>query len=73
MEHTEDMNKIMEITKMRPISGSGPIGLGKGNEIGLSCGFNSFGSYFDGKVHEIIDEINLKLWKSLLEEFQDGA
>jgi hypothetical protein len=67
MEHTADMNKIMEITKMRPISGSGPIVLGKGHEIGLSCGFNSFTSYYNEKVHEIIEELNLKLWRSLLE------
>ena len=67
MEHTEDMKKIMEITNFRPMSGSGPILLAGANVVGLSCGFNSFASYYDGKVHEIIDEINLKLWKSLLE------
>ena len=67
MEHTSEMNKIMEITKMRPISGSGPIVLGKGHEIGLSCGFNSFTSYYNGEVHEIIEELNIKLWRSLLE------
>ena len=67
MEHTKDMKKIMEITNFRPMSGSGPILLAGANVVGLSCGFNSFASYYDGKVHEIIDEINLKLWKSLLE------
>jgi hypothetical protein len=71
VEHTEDMNKIMEITKMRPMSGSGPIGLNKGNTIGLSCGFNSFSSYYDGEVHEIIKELNMKLWKSLLKRITE--
>ncbi len=67
MEHSEDMKKIMEITNMRPISGSGPIILEDGHQVGVSCGFNSFPSYYNGEIHEIIDEINLKLWKSLLE------
>jgi hypothetical protein len=71
LEHTEDMNKIMEITKMRPMSGSGPIGLNKGNTVGLSCGFNSFSSYYEGEVHDIIDDLNLKLWKSLLKRITE--
>ena len=34
--------------------------------VEYTVGFNTSNSYHDGKKHEIIDEINLKLWKSLL-------
>jgi glycolate oxidase len=67
MEHDGDMRKIFEITKTRPISGSGPILLIDGNNVELTCGFTSFGSYFDGEMHEVIEETNLKLWNSFLE------
>ncbi|MHA1412745.1 MAG: FAD-binding oxidoreductase [Promethearchaeota archaeon] len=67
IEHNEDMQKILEITKIRPISGSGPIMLIDGNNVELTCGFTSFGKYWEGEIHEIIEEIDHKLWKSLLE------
>ncbi|MHA1291820.1 MAG: FAD-binding oxidoreductase [Promethearchaeota archaeon] len=67
IEHSEDMNKILEITGMRPISGAGPIILIGDNNVELTTGFTSFESYHKGKVHDIIKEINLKLWKSMLE------
>jgi len=67
MEHNEDMQKILNITKSRPIAGSGPILLIDGNNVEITCGFTSFGSYFDGENHEFLKEIDLKLWKSLLE------
>jgi len=67
MENNEDINKIEEITKMRPVAGSGPISLEKGNVASLATGFNTYASYYDGEIHEIIEEINLKLWRSLLE------
>ena len=67
MEHEKDMRKILDITGIRPISGSGAITLIDGNNVGLSIGFTSFGKYWDGHIYEEIDEINLKLWKSLLE------
>ena len=67
LENNEDINKIEEITKFRPIGCSGPISLEKGNVAGLATGFNTYGSYYDGEIHEIIDEINLKLWRSILE------
>ena len=67
VENNEDINKIEEITEFRPIAGSGPISLEKGNVVGLATGFNTYGSYYDGEIHEIIEEINLKLWRSLLE------
>ena len=67
VENSEDIKKILNITKFRPISGSGPILLIDGNNVELTCGFVSFGKYYDGQIHEIIEEINLKLWKSLLE------
>ncbi|MCJ7650071.1 MAG: FAD-binding oxidoreductase [Candidatus Lokiarchaeota archaeon] len=67
MENDSEMRKIFEITKTRPISGSGPILLIDGNNVEITCGFTSFGSYFDGETHDIIEEINLKLWRSFLE------
>jgi FAD/FMN-containing dehydrogenase len=67
MENSEDMQKIFEITKTRPISGTGPIPLVDGNNVELTAGFVSFGKYFNGEIHEILDEINLKLWRSLLD------
>ncbi|MGV9171174.1 MAG: FAD-binding oxidoreductase [Promethearchaeia archaeon] len=66
MEHQEDINKILEITEFRPISGSGPVLLIDGNNIELTAGFVSFGKYYKGEIYEIIEEINLKLWKDLL-------
>ncbi len=67
MEHSEDMQKISEITKIRPIAGSGPILLIDGNNVEITCGFTSFWAFYNGKLHEIIKETNIKLWKSLLE------
>jgi len=67
VENEEDMQKIYAVTKFRPIAGSGPILLIDGNNVELTCGFNSFKSYRDGKHYEFIDEINLRLWKSFLE------
>ncbi len=67
MEHAEDMQKILAITGMRPITGAGPIILIEHTNVELTAGFSSFASYRDGKNYEIIEEINLKLWKSILE------
>jgi glycolate oxidase len=67
MEHDEDMRKILDVAGNRPIAGSGPILLIDGNNVEITCGFTSFWSYFDGVVHEFIDDLNLTLWKSLLE------
>ena len=67
MENDADMRKIFEIINTRPIAGSGPILLIDGNNVELTCGFTSFGKYYDGKIHEIIEELNNKLWKSFLE------
>ncbi|MFX1572465.1 MAG: FAD-binding oxidoreductase [Promethearchaeota archaeon] len=67
MENNENMQKIFNITKMRPISGSGPILLIDGNNVEITCGFTSFWSYFNGENYDVIQETNLKLWKSLLE------
>ncbi|MFW9772461.1 MAG: FAD-binding oxidoreductase [Candidatus Thorarchaeota archaeon] len=66
IEHDADMRKIFEITNIRPISGSGPILLIDGNNVEITCGFTSFWSYYDGKIYKEIEEINFKLWKSLL-------
>ena len=67
MEHEEDIHKIFEITNIRSIAGSGPILLIDGNNVEITCGFTSFWSVYNGELHPEIDEINLKLWKSLLE------
>lgn len=67
MEHNNEIQKITEITGQRPITGSGPILLIDGCNVELTCGFTSFSAYHNGKHHQIIDEINEKLWKSLLE------
>jgi glycolate oxidase len=67
MEHSKDMDVFTKVTGMRPISGSGPIFLIDGNNVELTCGFTSFPSYYNGKIQEGWDEINLKLWKSLME------
>ncbi|NHJ20481.1 MAG: FAD-binding oxidoreductase [Candidatus Lokiarchaeota archaeon] len=67
MEHNEDMQKIFNITKIRPIAGSGPVLLIDGNNVEITCGFTSFWNYYNGEVHDIIEETNLMLWKSLLE------
>ena len=66
-ENKEDMNQISEITgNLTILSGSGPIAMIDGNNVEYTVGFNTSNSYHDGKKHEIIDELNLKLWKSLL-------
>jgi glycolate oxidase len=66
-EHQEDMNQISEITgNLTILSGSGPIAMIDGNNVEYTVGFNTSPSYHNGKKHEIVDEINLKLWKSLL-------
>ncbi len=67
LEHNEDMQKIFNITKIRPISGSGPVVLIDGNNVEITAGFVSFGGYYEDEFYEIIEETNLKLWKSLLE------
>ena len=67
IEHDEDMRKIFNITKIRPISGSGPIALIDGNNVEITAGFVSFWRYYNNEIHEIIKETNLKLWRSLLE------
>ncbi|TFG03397.1 MAG: FAD-binding oxidoreductase [Promethearchaeota archaeon] len=67
MEHSKEMDVFTEITGVRPITGSGPIFLIDGNNVELTCGFTSFPSYFNEELHEEWDEINLKLWKSLME------
>lgn len=67
MENAEDIKKILDIAGFRPITGSGPILLIDGNNVELTCGFTSFGGYINGTYHEEIDELNLKLWKSILE------
>lgn len=66
-ENKEDMNQISEITgNLTILSGSGPIAMIDGNNVEYTVGFNTSSSYHDGKKHAIIDELNLKLWKSLL-------
>lgn len=67
MEHNDDIQKITEITGQRPITGSGPILLIDHCNVELTCGFTSFSAYNDGQYHDIIDEVNEKLWKSILE------
>jgi glycolate oxidase len=67
MEHSEDMEKILKITGVRPISGSGPIILIGDSNVELTTGFTSFEAYHKEKVYENIREINIKLWKSMLE------
>jgi FAD/FMN-containing dehydrogenase len=67
IEHESDMRKIFDITKVRPISGSGPVPLVDGNNVEITAGFVSFWSYYDGEIHDLIKETNIKLWKSLLE------
>ncbi|MBD3256617.1 MAG: FAD-binding protein [Candidatus Lokiarchaeota archaeon] len=67
MEHNDDMKVFVDVTGQRPISGSGPILLIDGCNVELTCGFTSFGSYYDGELHEEFDEANLRLWKSFLE------
>ncbi|MFX1567619.1 MAG: FAD-binding oxidoreductase [Promethearchaeota archaeon] len=67
LEHDEDMRKILSVAGNRPIAGSGPILLIDGNNVEITCGFTSFWSYFNGEIHDFIDDLNLSLWKSLLE------
>ncbi|MBD3215604.1 MAG: FAD-binding protein [Candidatus Lokiarchaeota archaeon] len=67
VENSEDMKKILEITGMRPISGAGPIILIEDNTVELTAGFTSFESYHKGNLYEEIAQINIKLWKSMLE------
>ena len=67
IENSEDINKILEITKVRPVTGSGPVLLIDGNNVEITCGTSSFASYHDGEVYDFIEETNLKLWKSILE------
>ncbi len=67
VEHNEDMQEIFKITKIRPISGSGPVVLIDGNNVEITSGFVTFWGYYDGEFHKTIEETNLKLWKSLLE------
>lgn len=73
MEHNEDIQKIFEITKIRSIAGSGPVLLIDGNNVEITCGFTSFWSYYNGEDHKFIDDINLKLWKSLLKRVTEAG
>ena len=67
IENKEDMNKITDITgNLTILSGSGPVAIVDGNNVEYTVGFNTSHSYHDGKKYDSIDEINLKLWKSLL-------
>jgi glycolate oxidase len=66
MENDADMRKIVEITQIRPITGSGPVLLIDGNNVEITCGFTSFWSYYNGVMYKEIEEINHKLWKSIL-------
>ena len=66
-EHSTDIQKIFEVTNIRPIAGSGPIVLIDGNNVEITCGFTSFWKYYNGKLYDIIGETNIKLWRSLLE------
>lgn len=67
IENKEEMNKISDITgNLTILSGSGPVAIVDGNNVEYTVGFNTSISYHDGKKYDIIDEINLKLWKSLL-------
>jgi glycolate oxidase len=66
VENNDEIQKITEITGTRPITGSGPILLIDGCNVELTCGFTSFSGFHSGEFHEIIEEINLKLWKDLL-------
>jgi len=67
IEHNDDIQKITDITGQRPITGSGPILLIDGCNVELTCGFTSFSAYYNGQYHDIIDKLNEKLWKSILE------
>jgi len=67
MEHDGDMRKIFEVAGNRPIAGSGPILLIDGNNVEITCGFASFGSYINGEIYQSIEDLNITLWKSLLE------
>ena len=67
IEHANEMEQILEITGMRPITGSGPIILIGDHNVELTTGFTSFESYINGQHYEIIEELNIKLWKSLLQ------
>lgn len=66
-EHAEDFNKILSITGRRPLTTTGPILLIDGNNVELTCGTSGFSSYYNGVFNEEIHEINLKIWKSILE------
>lgn len=66
IEHNDEIQKITDITGQRPITGSGPVLLIDGCNVELTCGFTSFSAYYNGEYHDLIDEINMKLWKSLL-------
>jgi len=67
IENKEEMNKISDITgNLTILSGSGPVAIVDGNNVEYTVGFNTSHSYHDGKTYDNIDEINLKLWKSLL-------
>ncbi|MHA1188003.1 MAG: hypothetical protein ACTSSK_14220, partial [Candidatus Heimdallarchaeota archaeon] len=37
------------------------------HNVELTTGFTSFESYIDGKNYEFLKDLNIKLWKSLLE------
>jgi FAD/FMN-containing dehydrogenase len=67
IENNETIQKIFNITQIRPIVGSGPVVLIDGNNVEITCGFTSFWKYFNGEIYETIKETNSKLWKSLLE------
>ncbi len=67
MEHNAEMQVFTNITGQRPISGSGPILLIDGCNVELTCGFTTYGSYYNEEIHEEFETLDLKLWKSFLE------
>ncbi len=67
VENSADMKRVLEIAGNRPITGSGPVLLIDHCNVELTAGLTSFGSYINGKIVKEMDEINLRLWKSILE------
>lgn len=67
MENANDMKRILDVAGFRPVTGSGPVILIDGNNVELTAGFASFDAYINGKYYDFIEEINMRLWKSILE------
>ena len=68
MEHNEDMQKIFNITKIRPIAGSGPVLLIDGNNVEITCGFTSFWNYYNGEIMEITIRKSDQTWLSVVHD-----